>query len=58
MTIVRIQYVTSEVVVEVKDVFGDAGQIARRLRLDGLAVQRKGREVLVNGNHVPEKLKR
>ena len=58
MTIVRIQYVTSEVVVEVKDVFGDAGQIARRLRLDGLVVQRKGREVLVNGNHVPEKLKR
>jgi hypothetical protein len=48
--IVRIQYPDSEVVIPVDGlVYGDAGSVARRLRSSGVSAQRRGSEVIVNG---------
>lgn len=50
MTTVRIQGPGWEVVTEVASVYGDAAGVARRLRAEGLAAQKRGAEVLVNAN--------
>lgn len=50
-TIVRIQYPTAEVVVEVSaTIFGDATRVAKRMRDEGLQAKRSGDDVLVNGS--------
>lgn len=55
-TVVRVIGPTWEAVLEVPAIYGDAAGVAARLRVQGLAAQRKKDEVMVNANHVPERL--
>lgn len=55
---VRVQGPTWEAVLAVPGIYGDAGGVAGRLRMAGVAARRKGDEVLVNANHVPAHLAR
>lgn len=47
---------TWEVILEVPGIYGDAAGIAARMRAGGLLAQRKKDAVIVNANHVPERL--
>lgn len=53
---VRVVGPTWEAVLEVPSIYGDAAGVAARMRGQGLAAQRKGDEVMVNANHIPERL--
>jgi hypothetical protein len=55
--VVRVQGPVWEAVLTVPGAYGDAGRVAGRLRMQGLAARRSGDEVLVNANHVPAHLR-
>jgi hypothetical protein len=53
---VRVLGPTWEVVLEVPAIYGNAAGVAARCRVMGLLAQQRRGEVLINANHVPERL--